>query len=157
MKFLKVNNHGQSLVEAVVAIGIVTMVLIGLVSAVNYSLVNTQYTRNKAAATKYAQEAIEFLRSERDRLGWPVFYATAGDQGTLYCLILLTTVWYTVPSPTGCPEYAYIPGTQLLTRTILLDGNGGLQDQVSVTVSVNWPQGDRNGSVVINTYINKLE
>ena len=69
---------GQTLVETVIASGIAVMVLVTLVAGVTVSLRNVQFARNKAQATKYAQEASEAVRSIRDR-DWNQF--TNGDHG----------------------------------------------------------------------------
>ena len=147
-------NSGQSLVEMMVAVAVVSMVLVGLISAITFSLANAQFSRNKTLATKYSQEAIEWLRNERDKLGWAGtngFYNKAGDNSTTYCLNSLTS-W---PAAGGCA--GTVIANTIFTRDVFVDGNGGAQDQVSVKVTVTWPQGSRTGSVVVDTYLNKWQ
>ncbi len=145
-------RQGQSLIEAVVAIAVVSLVLVGLISAVTFSLANVQFSRNKAGADKYAQEVIEWLRSERETLGWSDFYDKAQNAGTTYCLNDLAS-WLVAGA---CTPGSTISGT-IFTREVFLDGNGGIKDQVSVKVTVSWQQGSRRSENVVNTYLNKWQ
>ena len=58
--------------ELVVAIGLVSLILLALVGLATVSVRNASYSRNQAAAARLGQEAIEWMRSERDR-GWNDF------------------------------------------------------------------------------------
>lgn len=60
-------QSGQSLIEVLVALSITAIVLGGLVIAVLVSLKNAQFAQNQAKATKYAQEAIDQVKTIRDR------------------------------------------------------------------------------------------
>lgn len=146
------NNKGQSLVEAVVAIGLVTLVLVALISAITFSLANAQYSRNKSIATKYAQEAIEAMRKLRDA-GWPAFYTWANDTtGRTYCM---TNTFTLTNIPPAC---VVIDDTyDIFTRTVKLVGNGGTRDRVSVQVVVTWTQGTRTPNVTLDTYLTKVK
>jgi type II secretory pathway pseudopilin PulG len=64
--------RGQSLFELVVAMGLVGMVLLTLVALATVSVRNASFSRNQAEAARYGQEAIEWLRLERDG-GWVDF------------------------------------------------------------------------------------
>jgi Tfp pilus assembly protein PilV len=58
---------GQSLVEAVVAIGIALIVVTGLVVLAVGAVRSATLSRNRSVAVQYAQEGLEALRSVRDR------------------------------------------------------------------------------------------
>jgi len=58
--------QGQSLFEVLFAVAIAAIILVGVVSLSTTSIRNTSYSNNNAQATKYAQEAVEWLRGERD-------------------------------------------------------------------------------------------
>lgn len=60
-------NKGQSMFEVVIALFIIAMIIVGVVSLSTVSLSNAVFSRNKNLAGRYSQEAIEWLRSERDR------------------------------------------------------------------------------------------
>lgn len=57
---------GQSLLEVVVAVGISALILVAVASLAAGSVRTSSYNRNNAIATKYAQEALEWLRTQRD-------------------------------------------------------------------------------------------
>lgn len=58
---------GQTLVELVVVVAVSVIIIGALVFATISSLRNASFSRNQAQATKLAQEAIERVRSSRDR------------------------------------------------------------------------------------------
>lgn len=141
------NNAGQSLVEAVVATALVTLVLIGLVSAITYSMGNAQYARNKAQATKYAQEAVEWLRIQRDA-SWTVFYG--GSSGNVACLSTLTWPPASIPptcNPISGDNYDFFTRTVQLTRLST--------DKIKVAVEISWPQGSRSPKVQLDTFLTR--
>lgn len=59
-------NKGQSLFEVLVAIGVSTLIVVAVVSLVANSIRNTTYSKNKTLAARYAQDATEWLRGQRD-------------------------------------------------------------------------------------------
>ena len=68
--------RGQSLFEVVFAVGIAALILVGITSLSATSVRNSSFSKNNAGATKYAQEASEWLREQRDT-NWNSFYAQA--------------------------------------------------------------------------------
>lgn len=150
----QIKTNGQSLLEVVVAIGVIVFVLVGLISTVTFGLSNAQFARNKAQAIKYTQEAVEWLRIERDA-SWNNFYDHSSDSGTIYCL--RNTSW---PSPGVCSSAMVIDDGILSTydifhREATLTRSGIDNDKVLVTVKVWWYQGNRYTDVVVNTYLTK--
>lgn len=67
---------GQSLFEVVVALAVVTLIIIALVALASTSIRNVDFSKNKTLATRYSQEAIEWLRGERD-FDFDAFYQKA--------------------------------------------------------------------------------
>jgi len=59
-------NKGQSLFELVIAIGISALIIVVLVSLVSNSLENAAFAKNQTLSVRYAQEASEWLRGQRD-------------------------------------------------------------------------------------------
>ncbi|KKS95519.1 MAG: hypothetical protein UV71_C0006G0018 [Microgenomates group bacterium GW2011_GWC1_43_13] len=59
-------QRGQSLFELVVAIAISALIVVAMVSLATNSIKNSQFSKNKALASSYAQQATEWLRGERD-------------------------------------------------------------------------------------------
>lgn len=62
-------ESGQSLVEVLVALTIATLVVVTLIIVVLAGLKNSQFAQNQSRATKYAQEAMEKIKTIRDRNG----------------------------------------------------------------------------------------
>ncbi|MBI4130605.1 hypothetical protein HY468_04765 [Candidatus Roizmanbacteria bacterium] len=73
-------SSGQALFEILIAIAVLVLIISGSVAAVNTSLKNTTYARNKALSVQYAQESLELARYERDDKGLAgVTAANCGD------------------------------------------------------------------------------
>lgn len=64
---MSIKEIGQTLLEVVVVIAVGTIVVGALVLATIASLRNAQFSKNQVQATKLAQEAIEKVKSDRDR------------------------------------------------------------------------------------------
>lgn len=59
-------SKGQSLFEVVIALAISTIIIVSLVSLVSNSIRNSTFSKNKTLASRYSQEATEWLRGQRD-------------------------------------------------------------------------------------------
>ena len=60
------NESGQSLFEIILALAITTLITVALVALTATSIRNTTFSKNKTLASRYSQEATEWLRGERD-------------------------------------------------------------------------------------------
>jgi Tfp pilus assembly protein PilV len=60
-------ERGQSLFELVVAIAISALIIVAIVSLTTNSIQNSNFSKNKALAATYAQQATEWLRGQRDK------------------------------------------------------------------------------------------
>lgn len=59
-------QKGQSLFEVVVSLAIAALIVLAIVSLTSNSIRNAVYSRNNSQAALRAQEAIEWLRGQRD-------------------------------------------------------------------------------------------
>ena len=67
-------SKGQSLVEVLASLGMVILIVAALVNLVTASLRSSNYAKTASQANKFAQEGIEWLRSQRDRaVDWDSF------------------------------------------------------------------------------------
>lgn len=124
-RYMKKNLAGQSLFEVVLALGIMTLITVGVVILTLYSIRNASFARNKNLAAKYAQEAIEWLRSERDN-DISIFKSRVPTVD--YCLNSLS--W----SNTGqCGVSEYIPNTNFVRD---LSFTVDLTDKTIITATV---------------------
>lgn len=82
---MKKNSRGQTLVEVIVAIGVVVLLVTGLIVGTSVSLKASQYGKMRSLGTQYAREAVEATRNLRDS-GWDTFAAYGGVTPISWCL-----------------------------------------------------------------------
>jgi type II secretory pathway pseudopilin PulG len=75
-------EKGQTLIEALVALGAAVLVLSAITVAVISALNNVQYTKNQNLATQYAQQGVETMR-QLSQSNWGDF---SSNNNTNYCL-----------------------------------------------------------------------
>lgn len=140
------SEKGQTLIEVLVAIVMISGVLVAFLSALTNAAANLQYSRNKTQATKYAQEAIEYIRTQRDFNTWSDFYT--GIDGK-WCMSTLD--WPpSTPTPCSAPisdQYA------IFYREAAFTLNDPDNDRVTIEVVVTWTQGARTSQVILDTYL----
>ena len=127
---------GQTVVELLVALGIASLVIFAIVSAAITSLSNVTFSRQQAQANRRAQEAMEWLRQERDS-DWKVFVEKAGPK---YCL---NTFAWNLPA-----ECEKIPGTELIREAVMSLVSS---DEVEAAVTVTWQDAKGNHEVKLNS------
>ena len=71
----KHQQRGQSLVEVMAALAVLVIVILALTRVVITSIRNTNFAKDRALATKYAQEAMETVRRHHEENNWPQFIA----------------------------------------------------------------------------------
>lgn len=77
----QITSRGQTLVEAVVVIGIVALLVTGLISGTTASLKTAQSGRVRSQAVSLAQEGLEYARTIRDQK-WNTLLSYSGT----YCM-----------------------------------------------------------------------
>lgn len=84
----KTQNHdrGQSMFEVLLALFIITMIIVAVVVLSTKSIANSLFSRSKTQASRYSQEAIEWLRHERENNS--AAFGVVTNTGT-YCLTAL--------------------------------------------------------------------
>ena len=80
-------DAGQSLFEIILALAVTTLIIVAIVALTSTSIRNTTFSKNKTLASRYSQEATEWLRGERDT-DFSVFETRALTP--LYCLPALS-------------------------------------------------------------------
>ena len=66
-KSANLQMKGQSMFELVIAIGVSALIIVILVSLVSSALQNAAFAKNETLAGKYAENATEWLRGQRDK------------------------------------------------------------------------------------------
>jgi type II secretory pathway pseudopilin PulG len=131
---------GQSIIEMVIAVGISALVLVTLLNVVVRSLYNANLARQKAQGTNLLSEMVEWLRTSRDTIGWPVLLTDIGSR-TSFCLETLPATGRlssTLPVPvesssTPCP--ATIDGTSFYRYVTL---TSIIENEINFTGVVQW-------------------
>ncbi len=128
--------RGQSLVEAIVAIGITVLVVTGLVVLAVGAVRSATLARNRSLAVQYAQEGMEALRSVRDRS-----FADLPTSGTN------RVVW------TGS-EWSTLAGTENLDPfTRSFTSNLVSSGKLEVNMMVSWSDSSGDHTVDLTTYL----
>ena len=76
-------RRGQSLFEVVFAIGVSALIITGIVVLAGNAVSNSTFSKNKTLAGRFTQEAVEWLRGERDA-DWDGFYLNSST--STWCL-----------------------------------------------------------------------
>lgn len=126
---------GQSLFELVVAIAISALVIVAIVSLVASSIRNANYSKNNGLASSYAQNATEWLRSERDR---DINKFMINAQTPAWCLKdspLTISSWSQVGA---CNAGDFISGTIFLREVHFTSSVVGGKTVIQTAVVVSW-------------------
>lgn len=140
------SESGQSLYELVVAIAISALIVVAMVSLAVNSIQNSNFSRNKALASTYAQQALEWLRGQRDK-NTSVFIANAGaiaGSHSVWCLsdISTDTKGWSISHACGTGDLiAGTPFTREVTFTITTAPSGNKIVETDVIVSWRDSQG----------------
>lgn len=130
---------GQSLFEIVVAVGIIALIMVVVVSLSTSSVKTSTFARNKTEANKLAQDAIEWLRSERDT-NWNVFNTNTNTSPR--CFDNLD--W---SSTSACGASEFVVNTKFLREGTFTK----TAPRIDATVTIRWSEPDGGHDVVVTT------
>lgn len=163
---IKINNketrNGFTLVETLVAIGILVLAVTGAFSAAQMGITTSTYSKNQVIAFYLAQDGVEFIRNIRDNNGlkgqaWLTDISSNSSDPCYFnntCTVDPTAV---SPNPNiircsggsgSCPSlkqdtngiYGYVSGTDtIFRREIQLTSIN--DHEISILVSVIWRKG----------------
>ncbi len=121
------SEAGQSFFEVIVAIGLISIVLITLVTLAAASIRASTFSRNQTQASRFTEQATEWLRDEKDA-NWTIFKARATNPN--WCLDTLT--WL---KGTTCSANDLISGTNFtrFMKLTVIDPN-----TVQADVQTTW-------------------
>ncbi len=123
-------RKGTSIIEIVIATTLISIAIIAALSLTSRSQKQNSYARDLAQATKYATQAVDWIRSERDRHGYDTIYTISEGP---YCLNILPSD-FLVMEPGICNDNTHIPDT-LFQREINLTKTA---EAMNIVVSVSW-------------------
>jgi Tfp pilus assembly protein PilV len=126
-----INNKGQSLIEALIALSASVAIISAITVAIITSVSNADFSKNQNLASQYAQQGIEILK-EQSRSDWASFSNYSGD----YCL----------PEGSTTPEVKSISCPQNISNFFvreisISEVSATCSNGARVTVSVSWTDG----------------
>jgi type II secretory pathway pseudopilin PulG len=140
-------SKGQSLIEAIVAVGMVSLLMVSLLALVSLSLKNARVAKARTTAVSLAQEGIELMRAYRD-YNWNTFFSKADNN---YDLPLNWVVTDALSDP--CPNQPAV--NQIFWRCVRLTAIDA--DEVTAEISVSWNEGGQELSTVQTTQLSLWE
>jgi Tfp pilus assembly protein PilV len=161
-------SKGQSLIELVIGIGLITVVVGALAIVTVYSLQNTQFSKNQAQATKIAQENLEKVRTIKsanygvctqgqlttDCSSWDDIWATVFGKVSAStcngCTFNLGTCTVASVSRPFCLNYSATRATLSngFTSQILLEDEADSQKKITSRVYWNDASGEHSSDLV---------
>ncbi len=141
MKYLR----GQSIVETVIAAALISVAVIAALSLANHSQKQNIYAKNLSAAELFASQTLDWIRGQREQLGWATLAAKAelDSQGeaAIYCLSELpgTDSDFTELEPSVCATDSFIPNTRYI-REITVDTTRVGEGILTVISTVTWQE-----------------
>jgi hypothetical protein len=144
MIYLKYSVLGQSLFEVIIAIGVAALILVASVSLSTASVRNSNFSKNNAVATKYAQEGSEYIREQRDT-NWDLFMANyTGSSSINLATVGSSTINSNFTRQISQTVCKYFDGTNTTATTC---GSGSNANIVDVYVTVSWTDGQGTHNV----------
>lgn len=126
-------NKGQSLFEVVIALGVISLILVTIISLTLLSVKNTSATKSRSQATRLSQDTKEWLGIEKNK-SWSDFVAKTAVSKR--CLKELDWTTAGIGSCNYLSETDNVAGT-LFDREITMSINGQ-QTEVTTVVDVSW-------------------
>lgn len=143
--------RGFTLIEILIFTAIVSVFFVVAAAVSAFSLAIMKNNENKVYATHYAEEAIEWLRNEKETTGWITFSSRSNvTPGTSWCL---NTLGWTSGNCSGA--YSLGTGGKTFLRYVTLINSSG---NISANVVVAWiDSGGSVHSVPVNTIFAQTE
>lgn len=143
-------QQGQSLIEVTFAAAVVGLVLVAVLSTIIASMQQARLALEQTQSTQVGQAAVEWIRSQRDQMGWGAFYSELADRGVnpqTYC-------WETLPASfeawmqedlENCDVEMTLPDSQV-QRQVQLQLVAGPPQSLEIIVTLTRP--GQNGPII---------
>lgn len=127
---IKIDNKGQTLIEALVALGIASVIIGAIAMAVITGMNNTTFSKNQNLATGFAQQGMDILH-QQSQSDWTAFDSIPTNT---YCL--------NQDSTTLVADCTVVNINTFFLRKVKIDPPGlGCATGKKVTVTVSWGDG----------------
>jgi len=132
-------DAGFSLIEVLVFVTIFGLFFVLAIAVTTASLRNMKVTERRIYAVRYAEEMIEWLRSEKEA-SWADFVTHTGT----FCFNkVLGNSWsLSLPTTGLCPTYTGIGSLPpvIFKRDVVVSSSGSPVTQIIVKVTVSWQE-----------------
>lgn len=142
-------NIGQSLFELVVAIGVSALIIVAIVSLVTNAIRSATFSRNNAIGTSLGDDAVEWLRTQRDTD--IVGFLANTSASPIYCFQALD--WNT---PSACTSSDLIENLYTRQGTFSTETISG-KTVVHATITVSWTDRGVAGTAGSHVITNKTD
>ncbi|MFO0703551.1 MAG: hypothetical protein U0525_02385 [Patescibacteria group bacterium] len=165
-EFFRTRERGISLIETMIFVIIISVVLVSLVGTTATMTRQMQINYNKVYATHYAEELSDWIRVQKEVVGWNTFYSRScaggicNATGTSFCInnpLTFTSVYdATTLTSIGSCTYNGIstlnPSIFKRTVTFKQSGSTGNQYSIRAQIIVSWKEaGGKDFQVEVNT------
>lgn len=134
-------RRGASILEIIIAAAMISMAVIAALSLTSKSQSQNNYARRSTEATRYANQVADWLRGERDNLGFTELSEsiTAGT----YCLVSLPTDITSLPGAGDCGSTQLIDN--VFKRSLVLSKTA---DTITAQVEINWEDATTRTTII---------
>lgn len=148
-------KRGFSLIEVTVFVAIMSVFFVMVMRMSTASLATLKTSERRTYATRYAEEAVEWLSGEKE-VDWDTTFLPKAPLATptVYCFNDTMTTW---PVAGACAGYTL---NGLYKREIALSRQANITPgdfQVTAVATVSWQQGVGTMSVPVTIVFNKYE
>lgn len=126
-------QKGQTLIETLSALAILSIVIVAVTTAVTTSLSNSEFNQNQTLATKYAQQGTEIVTQIRDQS----YASFAGYTGPYYCLAQNQST-LGVAQSTNCSSTNITTANDNFIRSVQIQQGGCAANVAQITVKVSF-------------------
>lgn len=140
----KTSLRGQTILEVLLAVMLITITFVGLYALSSSSIKQTSYSRNLSLASTYSSEASDWLYDAKRVYGYQALAAKFdGDSGAAttvtYCLDLLpaTSELFEAMVPASCTSADRIADTIYL-RSMTIDLSELALNTIHATITTTW-------------------
>ena len=142
----KTHTFSFSLVEVLIFVSILSVFFVTAASMTITSIRNNEVNQHKILGTRYAEELLEWLRSEKE-VDWKTFYNRAPEPDIApFCFNNELSDWTSIPTGDCGTSYTL---KNMFRRWAILQQYG--DNQIKVSVTVEWREYGNTYSIPINT------
>lgn len=129
------NQKGQSLIEALIALGAAAIIVSAIAIVVITSVNNSDFSKYQNLATQYSQQGMEILK-QKSESDWQSFSSFGASGSVTYCLNQDSTTLN--PSGSGCTVNI---NNFFIRKVVIAQNDASCSGNARVTVSVSWKDG----------------